>query len=102
MVRRGGYINVDLEYPDPSHIKMKHHEIHFGIPLDPPNGNHDPGETVPVHVPEEEFQKARKEANPIQKVRGDFYLELGAAQAAGLGNLLHAVEAPASQTDQPA
>lgn len=100
MFKAGGYINVDLEYPDPSHIKMKHYEIHIGIPMDLPKGGHDPGETVPVHVPEEEFQKARNETNPIQKIRGDFYLELSVARAAGLGNLLHAVKAPASKPDQ--
>lgn len=102
MIKADGYINVDLEYPDPSHIKMKHHEIHIGIPLGIPKGGHDPEETIPVHVPEEEFQRARNEANPIQKVRGDFYLELSIARAAGLGDLLHTVEAPTFQLDQSA
>ncbi len=98
--KRQGYVNVDLEYPDDSFIKMKGYEIHIGIQLDPPSGGHDPGETIPVHVPEGEFQRARNETNPIHKVRGDFLLELSLARAAGLGQLLHAVEAPAAPPGQ--
>lgn len=90
----GGYINVDLEYPVDTHIKMKNHEIHIGIQLDPPTGVHDIGEAVPVHVPEEEFQKSRGEKNPLRKTIGDFYLELSSKVASGLGLLLHDVKPP--------
>jgi hypothetical protein len=89
-----GYINVDLEYPADTHIKMKNHEIHIGVQLGAPTGAHDIGEAVPVHVPEEEFQKSRGEKNPLRKTIGDFYLELSPEVASGLGLLLHNVKPP--------
>ncbi len=87
-----GYINVDLEYPVDTHIKMKNHEIHIGVQLGTPTGVHDIGEAVPVHVPEEEFQKSRGEKNPLRKTIGDFYVELLPEVASGLGLLLHDVK----------
>ncbi len=33
-----GYINVDLEFPHQTHIKMKEHEVHIGVTLSPPIG----------------------------------------------------------------
>jgi hypothetical protein len=88
MEARNGYINVDLEFPHQTHIKMKEHEVHIGVTLATPSGNHDASKSFPVNVPEEELQKGRKEKNPIFKVHGDFYLELSMDIAGGLGLLL--------------
>ena len=90
----GGYVNVDLEAPDATHIKMKESEIHIGLNLASPTGKHDPARTSPVNVPEEELQKGRNEKNPIYKVQGDFKIELTADSAAGLGLLLKSVVLP--------
>lgn len=89
-----GYINVDLEFPHQTHIKMKEHEIHIGITLAAPSGTHDQSKTFAVNVPEHELQKGRNEKNPISKVHGDFYLELSAEAASGLGLLLRDFEEP--------
>jgi len=94
LLASGGYINVDLEYPDDSHIKMKNHEIHIGIQLDPPTGTHDSAKAQLVHVPEEELQRGRNEKNPLQKTLGDVYVELAPDVAAGLGELLETVFKP--------
>lgn len=95
---QGGYINVDLEYPDETHIKMKNYEVHIGIQLDAPTGKHDIGEGVPVHVPESEFQKGRHESNPLTKTRGDFFVQVTAAVGAGLGELLRGIEVPSEDS----
>ena len=61
-----GYMHVDLEYPDPSYIKMRGQEIHIGVRFDQLDGIHDKGETVPAHVPEHELQRGRHERNPLR------------------------------------
>jgi hypothetical protein len=96
--RDDGYVHVDLEYPDDTHIKMKDYEIHLGFPLKAPTGTHDIGEAIPVHVPEKELQRGRNEQNPLNKTIGDFYLELSEEVAAGLGKLLAEVQAPKQPT----
>jgi hypothetical protein len=58
-------------------------------------GEHDDREAIPVHVPEEEFQKGRQEKNPLNKTRGDFFMQLNCGVAAGLGVLLRDFNAPA-------
>lgn len=88
MASNSGYINIDLETPHETHIKMKEREIHIGITLGNPTGTHDLNKTFPVEVPEHELQKGRSEKNPIYKVHGDFELELPANLAGGLGLLL--------------
>lgn len=89
-----GYINLDLEYPHESHIKMKQYEIHIGITIGPPSGIHDDSKASIVHVPEHELQRGRNETNPLKKTVGDFYIELQANLAAGLGTVLSTVLAP--------
>lgn len=88
MHREGGTMYVELERPDESHIKMKEPEIHVGLALSRPEGNHDTAEPIPVYVPAEELQRGTGEQNPVPKVRGDFYLILAPAVAGGLGLLL--------------
>jgi hypothetical protein len=92
LANSNGYINVDLEFPHKTHIKMKEHEIHIGIQLNPPTGNPEANKTFPVHVPEAELQRGRNETNPLLKVWGDFRVEIAPSLAAGLGALLQAIK----------
>lgn len=100
MDARDSYINVDLEFPHQTHIKMREHEVHIGVTLGIPTGTHDPSKTFLVNVPEHELQRGRNEKNPISKVRGDFFVELFADIAGGLGLLLtNFLEPGATLTD---
>ncbi|MGV7178174.1 hypothetical protein [Xanthomonas axonopodis] len=82
------YVNIDEEMPHSTHIKMIGKEVHIGVALNPSVGTHDIAAGVKVNVPESELQRGTGEANPIQKVRGFFTLELDKQVAAGLGQLL--------------
>ena len=86
-----GYINVDLERPHVTHIKMKGEEIHIGIPLSPPSGKHNPAGGHQVDVPLEELQTGRAEQNPLLKVYGGFVIFLSLETGRGLGELLTAL-----------
>ncbi|WLA11575.1 hypothetical protein MO327_15395 [Xanthomonas translucens] len=82
------YVNIDEEMPHSTHIKMIGKEVHIGVALNPSVGTHDIAAGVKVNVPDSELQRGTGEANPIQKVRGFFTLELDKQVAAGLGQLL--------------
>ena len=90
-MKEAGSVYVDLEYPDDTHIKMTEHEIHIGVDLAGPVGNHDSSAVEMVDVPTHELQRGRQEKNPIAKVRGDFVLRLEAPVAMGLGMALEGV-----------
>lgn len=94
MVAHGGYTNIDLEFPHQTHIKMTEYEVHIGVTLAPPTGTHDHRKTFSVDVPEHELQRGTDEKNPISKVHGDFFVELSADVAGGLGLLLRDFDEP--------
>jgi hypothetical protein len=86
-----GYVNVDLEAPVDTFIKMTDEEIHIGVSLGPPQNEHDESKTTRCDVPESELQRGTGETNPIYKVAGGFYFLLDDGTAAGLGQLLASV-----------
>ncbi|WP_217697353.1 hypothetical protein [Xanthomonas axonopodis] len=88
MSKTNCYVNIDVETPHSTHIKMIGKEVHIGVALDPSVGIHDIAAGIKVNVPESELQRGTGEANPIQKVHGSFILELDKHVAAGLGQLL--------------
>lgn len=90
-VRTNGSMYIDLESPDESHIKMTETEVHIGMDLSAPSGQHDIGRAYPVQVPEHELQRGRNEKNPIMKTSGDFFAELTSSDALGLAKALVSV-----------
>lgn len=88
MSKLDAYVNIDLETPHDTHIKMRNAEIHIGVTLSNPSGFHDSTRTTLMNVPEEELQRGTGESNPIAKVSGYFSLGFSKQVAAGLGNLL--------------
>ncbi len=86
-----GYYNVDLESPDPMHIRMTEREVHMGINLGTPSRPHDASAEQHVAVPPSELQRPPgrdPETNPVPKVSGTFAVKFAAPVAAGLGELL--------------
>lgn len=94
MEKRHGTLYVELETPVANHIRMKTPEIHIGMALDLPTGQHDRQLTTPVDVPDGELQRGTDERNPIYKVVGTLSIQLDKAVAAGLGQLLQATTPP--------
>lgn len=92
MQSQGGYLNLDFEAPDASHIKMTNKEVHIGVNLNSPTGQQKDNQSFPVIVPEHELQRRTNEQNPVPKVYGDFVLKMDIGIAAGLGELLSQVE----------
>lgn len=92
--RDSGYIYVDLEYPDESHIKMKEHEVHIGIDLSVPIAVRAVAKPMVVHVPEAELQRGRGEKNPLYKTVGDILVKIAPASASDLGEILKNVIQP--------
>lgn len=95
MTAHAGYVNIDFEGKHESHIRMGDREIHIGIPLDPPEGRHDPDKAELVEVDPAELQRPRDRAwerNPVSKVDGAVLLLLEPPVAAGLGDLLATFE----------
>ncbi|MBD8625745.1 hypothetical protein IFT64_02210 [Oxalobacteraceae sp. CFBP 8753] len=86
--KQSAYVNIDLETPHETFIKMNSEEIHIGIALEWPTGTHDADKTQPFNVPENELQRGTQEQNPIYKVTGGFAMRLDCQVAAGLGQLL--------------
>lgn len=70
---------------------MGEREIHFGITMDAPVGEHNPAATTMVIVDPSELQRPRNrppEANPVPKVDGAVLVKLRREAALGLGLLL--------------
>ncbi len=85
------WVNIDLEIPHGTHIRMAGPEVHIGIRTNPPIGRHDFDAGEMVEVPVSELQRGTNESNPVQKVEGKFWMTFDAPSAAGLGQLLSTI-----------
>ena len=83
-----GYLNVDIEEPADTHIKMAMREVHFGVSQLKVLGEHISAAAHYVDVPLSELQRGRNEQNPLPKTKGDFRLSLSLPWARGLGAFL--------------
>ncbi|MCI1089519.1 hypothetical protein MOQ21_00820 [Stenotrophomonas maltophilia] len=82
------YVNIDVETPHATHIRMMGKEVHIGIALNASVGDHDPEAGFTIDVPVGELQTTKGETNPVQKVEGVCIMKFEMGVAAGLGLLL--------------
>lgn len=93
--RQNPYVNIDLEEPHATHVRMRDREVHLGIGLDAPSNPHDPSQRVTqIVVPDSELQSPPgrpAETNPVPKTLGGARVVLTPPRAAGLAAVLGTV-----------